>query len=191
MDITPYVLALVVGFFVIYAFYAHDERRTGVPVFPTMPAARKKIIALLHQDSEARPALPAVIYDLGSGSGQLTWRIARALPKARVVGIELSLIPWVRSVLRQKLFGPSNLSYKRLDFWTCDVSDATAVVTYLPGKIMERVGQKLRAELKPETLVIANGFALRAGWEPQETHEVHVPFKMNLYVYRQKRDVGL
>ena len=179
------VLIFLVVFFILFGFYEYYERKTGVPVFPTMPAVRKKIISLLQEDCAARPSLPSVIYDLGSGSGQLTWRIARALPQSRVVGIELSYIPWLRSVLRQRLFGPKNLSYKRLDFWPCDISDASAIVTYLPGKIMERVGEKLRKELKTGTLVIANGFALRAGWEPQETFVVRVPFKMKVFVYRQ------
>lgn len=175
----------------IYAFlalafaYGYYERKTGVPTFPTMPPVRRKIIEILKRDMAERPLRHYNILDLGSGSGQMTSRIARALPDANVTGIELSYIPWLRSVVSQKLFGPRNLAYLRLDFWAYDCSAADAVVTYLPGKIMERVGDKLRKELRSGTLIAANTFALRAGWKPVETFTLRAPLKTNVYVYRQ------
>jgi len=181
------ILFLLVAFFVMWLSYEYFERQTGVPTWPTMPAVRRRMVAMLKKEAAARPAeRPFVVYDLGSGSGQLGWQIARAMPEAKVIGIELSFIPFWRSVLRQKLFGPANVEYRRVDFWPYDVSGASAVVTYLPGKIMERVGEKLRAELKPGTLILANVFYLRAGWEPVETLTMPWPFRTKLFVYRQK-----
>ncbi|NTU76637.1 MAG: class I SAM-dependent methyltransferase [Alphaproteobacteria bacterium] len=186
MDLYTVTFVLLIIFIVIWASYEYYERQTGVPTFPSMPAARRKIIEILQADAAGRAAeRPYNILDLGSGSGQISWHIARAMPSAQVVGIEISYVPWLRSVVRQKLFGPSNLAYKRVDFWPYDTSAAAAIVTYLPGKIMERVGKKLRAELKPQTLVVSNVFPLRADWEPLETMTVRVPFKTNLFVYRQ------
>ncbi len=181
--ITFILLLLFFGFVISYEYYEH---KTKVSVFPTMPGIRNKIIEILKNDRTVRQADETyTILDLGSGSGQLTWRIAQALPKAKVVGIELSYIPWLRSVLRQRLFGPANLSYLRLDFWPYDTSSFHAVVTYLPGRIMDRVGEKLRKELKPGALVVANTFPLKADWTPLETQTLKAPFKTNLYVYRQ------
>ncbi len=186
MDVQTVSLVALIIVIAIAASYEYFETKTGVATFPTMPAVRKKIIELLQQDAKKSSSSPYVILDLGSGSGQMTSRIARAMPEAQVIGIEIAFIPWLRSVLRQRLFGPKNLTYKRLDFWTHDTSAASAVVTYLPGKIMERVGEKLRKELKPSTLVIANTFNLRADWEPIETITLYAPFKTNLFVYRQQ-----
>ena len=180
------LLALLIIFFIIVASYDYYEAQTGVPTFPTMPAVRRKMIELLKKDAQERGIKDYSVIDLGSGSGQLTWRLARAMPDAKFLGIELSYIPWWRSIMRQRLRGPHNLEYKRLDFWPFDISNASAIITYLPGKIMERVGQKLHKELKPGTLIIANGFYLRDGWEPLETLTVRVPFKMKVYIYRQK-----
>lgn len=184
-DINLFVLILVCVFSVIFFAYDYYERKTGVPTYPTMPAVRRKMVEILKKDFAARNASQYKIMDLGSGSGQLSWRIARAMPEAKVVGIEISYVPWLRSVLRQKLFGPANLEYKRLDFWAYDISDIDAMITYLPGTIMDRVGEKLRKELRSDALIIANGFALGAEWKPYETMTVRVPFKMSVFLYRK------
>jgi SAM-dependent methyltransferase len=183
-NIATWYYVIVYTFFALVWAYDFYERKTGVPTFPTMPSIRRKILDILQNEVQARRSGAMTIIDLGSGSGQLCAKLARALPEARVIGIELSYVPWLRSVVRQRLFGPKNLEFKRLDFWPYDLSSADAVVTYLPGKIMERVGEKLRKELKPGTLVVANTFPLRAGWKPVETFTLHAPLKTNVYVYR-------
>jgi len=173
-------------FLALVLAYDYYEHKTGVPTFPSMPAVRRKIAGILKADAAKKPgARPYVIVDLGSGSGQLCSFLARSMPEAQVTGIELSYIPWLRSIIRQRMFGPGNLSFKRTDFWRYDLSNADAVVTYLPGKIMERVGEKLRKELKPGALVAASTFPLRAGWKPLETITVRAPLKTTIYVYRQ------
>jgi SAM-dependent methyltransferase len=180
------VLALVLIFVALVLSYDHYERLVGVPTFPTMPTIGRKMIELLRADSAAKSAQNYTIVDLGSGSGQLTRRVALAMPEAQVIGIELSYIPWLRSVARQKLFGPKNLTYQRIDFWPYDCAGIDAVLTYLPGKVMERLGQKLRAELKPGALIIANTFALGGNWTPYETLSLRAPFKTPMYLYRQE-----
>ncbi|MDD5586022.1 MAG: class I SAM-dependent methyltransferase [Alphaproteobacteria bacterium] len=186
MSLFSVILLLLVLFLLIAASYEYYAWKTGVDTFPSMPAVRRKAIELLQKDSESRQIHSYTVLDLGSGSGQVSRHVAKAMPHAHVIGIELSFVPWLRSVLRQRLFGPANLEYKRLDFWPYDCSGADAVITYLPGKIMERAGKKLRKELKPGTLVVANTFPLRAGWEPFETFTLHAPFKTEVFVYRQQ-----
>jgi precorrin-6B methylase 2 len=185
MSLETVMLLFVAAVSLIAAYYEYEEAKTGVATFPTMPKVRRKIIEILQHETESCPMRPFVVLDLGSGSGQMTWRLARALPEAKVIGIESAYVPWLRSVWRQRLFGPSNLVYKRLDFWPYDCSEASALVTYLPGKIMDRVGEKLRRELRPGALVIANVFPLRGGWEPYEVIGLRAPFKTKVYVYRQ------
>lgn len=180
-------LAGLIVFGVVFLSYEYYERKTGVPTFPTMPNVRRQIIAYLKTEHTARGGGNYKILDLGSGSGQLAFGLARALKDAEVTGIELSYVPWLRSVLRQRLWGVKNLRYIREDFWPHDISGFDAVITYLPGTIMERVGDKLHKELKSGAIVIANGFHLRAGWEPVETseHNFFVFFKTKLFVYRK------
>lgn len=168
------------------ASFAYYTLRTGVPTFPSMPVAREKIIALLQADMAVRRTQGKYkIYDLGSGSGQLSWHIARALPEAEIVGIELSFLPWLRATAWQKLTRQRNLRYLRVDFWSMPVGDADAVLTYLMEAIMPRVAAKLRAELRPRTLVISNKFAL-PGWQPEQTLPLQSAFSKRLLVYRQE-----
>lgn len=179
----PLILLVIFALFLSHEYY---NFKTGVPTLASFPSARRKIIEMLQKDFAARTASsrPYTILDLGSGSGQLSWRIARALPNARVIGIEISFIPWLRSVLRQKIFGPKNLEYQRADFWTFDCAGIDAVVTYLTENIITRVGEKLRKELKPGALIVANDTALRGDWRPVEALPTGF-LKMQVFVYRQ------
>jgi SAM-dependent methyltransferase len=170
------------------ATYAYYTLRTGVPTFPSMPAAREKIIALLKAD-QARAKVsgkPYKIYDLGSGSGQLSWHVARAMPEAEVVGIELSLFPWLRATVWQKLTRQSNLHYLRTDFIKYPVKDADAVLMYLMEAVMQKVGFKLQNELRPSAMVLSNKYAL-PGWQPEQT--LPLPFTKRLLVYRQAEEM--
>jgi SAM-dependent methyltransferase len=177
--------ALLILFIPIAASYLFYLFKTGVPTFPTMPPMRNKMIEILSEDARASASRPYTIVDLGSGSGQLSRAIALALPEAHVIGIELSPIPWLRSVLRQKLLGPANLEYKRVDFWTYDVSHTDALVNYLMESLMERVSEKLRRELKPGALVVASKFKLRGSWRPFASYDIGLPLPMTVRLYRQ------
>lgn len=177
-----YVLAGVFCVFLSCEYYAF---KTGVPTIVSFPSARRAMIEILKKTVADQPKKrPFTVVDLGSGGGQLTWKIARAIPEARVVGIEISYFPWLRSVLRQRLLGPSNLAYKRADFWSYDCGEADAVVTYLTENIIERVGVKLRKELRPGAFVIANDTALRGDWQPIEAVDTGF-LKLKIFVYRQ------
>jgi len=179
----PLILLVIFGLFLSHEYY---NFKTGVPTIASFPSARRKIIEILQKDFAARAASgqPYTIIDLGSGSGQLAWRIARALPDARVIGVEISTIPWLHSVVRQRILGPKNLDYKRADFWTFSCAEADAVVTYLTENIIERVSEKLRRELKPGALVAANDVALRGDWKPVDSVATGL-LKMQIFVYRQ------
>jgi trans-aconitate methyltransferase len=180
-DLLPF---LAVGT-VLVASYGYYCLRTGVPTFPSMPVARDKITALLQADCAARSQdKPYKIYDLGAGSGQLSWHIARAMPQAQIIGIELSFVPWLRATIWQKLTRQQNLRYLRVNFWNYPIADADAVLTYLMEAIMPRVSAKLRQELRPQTMVISNKFPLPE-WEPIDTFTLQSAFSKKLLVYRQ------
>lgn len=165
-----------------YAFY---DFLYGAPTYPTIKAVRQRIIEILRADQQAYGKGTYKVLDLGSGSGQLTWHIALALPEAQVTGIEISPIPWLRSVLRQKLFGPDNLRYLRSNFWKYDCRDNQVVVTYLLGPLMPRVSLKLWDDLPTGSLVISNRFPLNDPWPPGEAVDVPSLFKSTLYLYRR------
>lgn len=166
-----------------YAYIIAFNR--GVPNIRTAPAIRKKIIELMKRDAAARGVKNYTIVDVGSGNGLFTREMARSLPNARVIGVEVS---------RQQLFwanrmkaacGLDNLEYKKADIFAYDLSQADAVSMFFYQ--MHKMGEKLHRELKPGTLVASVKFRLGAGWEPVEELDVKTlyPFQKKLYIYRK------
>jgi hypothetical protein len=176
------LLTLAIAGFLSCEYYT---LKTGVPTVASFPAARHKITGLLREHYAARAAGQTyTIIDLGSGGGQLCQKIARALPQAHVIGIELSYLPWLRSVLSQRLFGPRNARFLRVDFWSYNCAGADAVVLFLTGNILDRVSDKLRCELKPGAIIVTNDMKLSGGWTPIADDSAGL-LKTPVLVYRQ------
>jgi len=175
----------LIGYAMFRVVYELTFNRKNVPTLATGIAARGKITQILQLETEKRGDKPYTIIDLGSGRGELTRFIARAIPHATVIGIEMAKIPFWQSVMLQRWFGPKNLSYQCLDFFPYDCSHVDAVVFYLSGPFARRVGEKLWNELQPGALVISHTFALEAPWQPAEVLNFRSPFKEVIYVYRK------
>lgn len=74
------------------------------------------------------------IYDLGSGWGTLALRAAARFPDRKVVGYELSLLPYLVSIFLKQVYGANNLTLYRRDFMASDLSEASVLLCYLyPG----------------------------------------------------------
>jgi precorrin-6B methylase 2 len=163
-----------------------NELRTGVPTVDSFPASRRKIVEALqkylHSQSTSHPL---TIIDLGSGNGQLGIKVAHAFPSATVIGIELSFLPWLYSVMKQKVLGPKNATFICRDFWPYDCSKVDGIVLYINGAIVDRMSKKLREELKPGAIIVTNEIPLSGDWQPVEIIETNF-FKMKVYVFLQK-----
>jgi 16S rRNA A1518/A1519 N6-dimethyltransferase RsmA/KsgA/DIM1 with predicted DNA glycosylase/AP lyase activity len=124
---------------------------------------------------------------MGSGGGHLCRTIARNLPEVQVTGVEISPLPWLRSVIVRALFGPRNLRLIRQDFWSFDLSEADAVVMLLEPVLADRLGQKLHRELKPGSLIVSNEVKLGDGWEPAGTRTIKLfgMVRADIHIYRQ------
>lgn len=169
----------LVGAFAVIALVFATTLSTGASPTPTSPRVRRTMMALLPK---RLPDLDGVIYELGAGWGGLALALARRYPSHAVVGIEISMIPWIVARMRFAMIGPANLSLRRRDFFAEPLSDATLVSCYLPPKAAEGLREKLEAELRPGSLVIANTFAIRA-WRPLD--EVTAPdiYASKVYLY--------
>lgn len=160
----------------------------AVPNIKTAPAIRAEIIARLKADMEGKglSAGGYTVIDLGCANGKFTRELARALPDATIVGIDIAHVAiwWARVVNR--LVGIRNARYERRDFMGYDLRGVDAVLVYLTIFQMEEVGRKLKDELKSGALVTCNRFALGAGWEPLEVVEVDtlMPHQKVLNIYR-------
>ncbi|MFY9287673.1 MAG: class I SAM-dependent methyltransferase [Alphaproteobacteria bacterium] len=173
-------LLIIDAYFVIF--------HGGIPNIRTAPAIRKKIIELLKEDFEAKKKSNYTIVDVGSGNGLFTREIARALPDAKVVGIELARQSVFWSNCLKRIMGLTNLEYRRMNFLSFHFGEADAVTMYLLPSVMVLLGKKLNEEARPDTLITSNKFPLGDGWEPQQVLDVNTLYihQKKLFIYRKK-----
>jgi SAM-dependent methyltransferase len=129
---------------------------TGVPPMSSSRVEAADVVALLKQSGLAPGA---VVYDLGCGWGTLAAALARAFPQAQIRGIELSPFPYWIARFRTRRW--ANVALRRADFFTCDLSDASAVTCYLMIKPMPKLAALLDRMLVDGTPVVALTFWFR------------------------------
>lgn len=149
------VLLSGVALIVVYAV------RTGVPPQSSSSAGRQALLHLLPD------RIDGPIADLGSGWGALAEALADRYPDNRVVGFELSPIPYWVSCLRLRLRPRPNLEYRRVDFLREDLSGFRAIACYLMIGAMAPLSRKLQ-ELPDGAVIVCNSFSLH-GWQADET----------------------
>lgn len=107
---------------------------------------------------EAVPMQPGqLLVDLGCGDGRVLRR-ARQYFNARTIGYEVNLLAYLKAKMLS--IGLKDVEIKREDFWSSDLSDADVVFCYLYPDVMPRLSRKLRADLKPGTVIVSCNFGL-------------------------------
>jgi SAM-dependent methyltransferase len=176
---------ILIGYAAFRIIFELTYNRANVPTLATSYAGRGKIAQIIKDAAEARPDKAFNVIDLGSGRGELAQRIARAIPKGQVLGIELNRIPYLQACFMQRLLRVRNLAFKQIDFWGYDCSNADGVVMFLNQRLATKAGEKLHKELKPGSIIISHTFPLLGTWTPTDTVEFRTPFKEVIYVYRK------
>lgn len=168
-----FLVVFVVGLVVTFAYCFV----TGISPVSSTRKARRAILEKLPPDE------PGTIYELGAGWGALAFPIARRCPAARVVGYELSPVPWLFMWIWRLFFGPRNLELVRRNYLRHDLSDAAFVVCYLhPGALAALAG-KLETELAPGAIVISNTFDLPA-WTPSVIESLEDLMCPEVFIYK-------
>ena len=129
---------------------------SGITPMPSNLASVQAMLSMIPADFEGK------IYDLGSGFGTLAYACARSCPKATVVGIELSPIPyWISKIC----FRRKNLQFVKRNFLKMDLMEADLLLCYLYPGGMEKLSKKAFSHL------ISNYFTL-PGHTPISTLEM-------------------
>lgn len=151
--------------------------RTGIGPVPSMGRARRAMLAA------AAVAPDGDVVDPGSGWGTLAIAFARRFPTRRVVGYEVSWLPWLVSVALARALGLRNVSFRRADFATADLSRAAVLACFLFPRGMDQIAQRLRRGDCNAALVISNTFAL-PGFTPAGVIPLDDLYRSKVYVYR-------
>jgi len=155
---------------------------TGVPPMPTQRLVMPVMFEMVPENEN-----PRTVYDLGCGWGRLAFALAARYPDAKVIGIELSPLPWLFCKSRQIIQRRPNLEIRYGNFLRMPLGDADLIFCYLMIGAMRRLSAKLNREAKGGTLVIANSFALQ-DWAPEDIRIVHGAMSAWVYRYRVAGD---
>jgi cyclopropane fatty-acyl-phospholipid synthase-like methyltransferase len=170
MDIAPsriffLALELLLAAYFIYTLIAIAKGAAPIP-------SRKSTVATMLDLANLQPG--EVLYDLGSGDGRILFAAAKR--GARCYGFEINPFLCLYTKVRAFLSGVRNVSVTRENFWLQELTNADVVTAYLVPHLMERLKNKVRAELKPGTRIVLAVYPF-PDWEP-EAHQGRV------YLYR-------
>jgi len=152
----------------------------GILAAPWVPMRSQDIKSFLKL---ARIQSGQTVYDLGSGDGRLI--IAAAKTGAISTGFEISILPFIISLIRV-IFLPANLKsrvrIKFKNFFKADLSDADLVYVFLSQEKHNQLREKFEKELSSGAKVITYIWPIE-GWMPSDS--VAGPSQTKLYLYQR------
>lgn len=154
--------------------------RQGAPFFLSSPKAIRALATLLEERASAEPLR---LLDCGCATADLLIGLARALPKAELVGAETAPISfWIA---RLRTVGLANVKVLYKDFWLIDFSSYSVIYAFLAPPPMTALWEKFLRETRTGALLISNSFAI-PDIEPDRVVEVNDRRGTRLYIYRHK-----
>ena len=143
----------IIGFFILI-FSIHSFYSIFTTKVPWAKIPKENIDIILENCHKSNGPL---LYDLGCGDGQFLFKAEKK--GYRVIGYELYIYPFLKAKLK-KFINNSEATILRKNFFKTDLSNASVVFVFLVDKMMEKVKDKLKQDLKNGTLVISYGFEL-------------------------------
>jgi len=151
---------------------------TGISPMPSSAKACSAMLRASQQDCSQ-----GTVIDLGCAWGTLVFALARKYPGRRIIGYEVSWLPWMYARLYKAIFGFHHVQIVRKNFLAVDLPEPSMMVCYLYPEGMEALQVKLSQLECNNILLISNTFAL-PGSEPAETIHLDDLYNSPVYIYR-------
>tara|TARA_B110000090_G_C13283945_1_gene409191 strand:- start:9 stop:545 length:537 start_codon:yes stop_codon:yes gene_type:complete len=151
--------------------------KLGISPMPSSTKAYTTMIKLVDNTGSGP------IIDLGSGWGSFVLRAAKNNPQRQIVGYELSLLPWLVSILLKKLLNLNNLTLYRQNFYNVNLSEVSVLVCFLYPEAMEKIKTKLILEQFKVEFLISNNFALPS-WQSYKVIYLDDFYQSPIYLYK-------
>jgi cyclopropane fatty-acyl-phospholipid synthase-like methyltransferase len=147
-------------------------RRSAAPFFPTPKRA-------IREGLRAAGLKPdETFYDLGTGTGRALV-IAEKEFGARATGLELSWLFYLIAKINVALHG-MRADVELRDLWDTDLKDVDVVFPFLAERVMPKLEEKLKRELKPGARIIIYAFPL-PNLKPETTIVIRGQWKLFIY----------
>lgn len=112
-----------------------------------------------------------VLYDLGSGDGRIVITAAKRFG-VRGVGIDIDPKRIAEANENARKEGVSHLvTFKQIDLFTADISEATVVTLYLLPRLNVKLRPRLFSQLKNGTRIVSHAFDMD-DWAPEKQLKV-------------------
>jgi hypothetical protein len=169
----PALAIILFTLFVSSLFYSlYSAEKSGAPFYMT----GDDIVRRALKEADLRP--DESFYDLGAGNGKVL-AVAEKEFGAKATGFEISIVPYMIGRLNL-LIKRSRAKLIKQNFWNADISDADVVFCFLIPRTMQKMEDKLKAELKPGTRIVTYAFPLPT-LAPIKTITIHGNWKMFFY----------
>jgi len=151
------IITLVILLITIFLFllWSIGNLKNRVPFVMSSMAVLKDIAEALEINENS------VVYDLGCGDGRILFYLSQLNQKAKYIGIENNLFPFILAKLRvyfNKKKNNAKIEIINKDFFKKDLSDATHIFTYLYPNVMDDLLLKFDKELKGGTKLVSLSF---------------------------------
>ena len=164
-------------FFICFVIILFDIWRAGITPTPTSFKVRKEIEKHL-------PELKiGPIYELGSGWGGLLWVLHKKYKNLRIIGVELSLIPFIVSYVIKLIQRKKNVFIYYQNFFNLSFHNSQLIICYLYPEAMIKLKEKFEKELQKNSYVITHTFAI-PNWKPYKVIKCNDLYSTQIYFYK-------
>lgn len=133
---------------------------SAAPYIPTKPKQKRRLIERLNFKNGD------VVYDLGCGTGTLTFAAAKKNPQIKSIGYEISIIPYL--IAKIKSFAYKNAEIRFGNLFKQPMNDADTIFIFLLSKSYPKLIAKLKQEVKDDCRIVVEAWPL-PNIEPAET----------------------
>jgi len=159
--------------------------KTGISPMPCSARARRCVLDHLTRLSEQAPAQSLAITEAGSGWGHLVIPVALRFPQHKITGYELSWLPFIICRFLKLILQLDNLTLRRQDFLTADLSSSDIITCFLYTKGMSKLRQSLEQQNCFPRWLISVCFAL-PGYQPEHTQRLNDLYNTPVYFYKNR-----
>lgn len=129
-----------------------DILRLKIAPTPTSKKVATKLIEMLPK------SIDGTIYELGSGFGTLTLKLAKHYPHTKIVAFEKAIVPFVISKLLFGIYRIKNVELRFKDFRKESFKGGQYFICYLYRQIMPFIAKKIESEVIEACWLISHTF---------------------------------
>jgi len=144
---------------------------------PWVPT-RKKDLKRIREISDLKPN--EIFFELGSGTGILSFYLSKHFPDSKIVGIELAYPLYLFCRIKKIFYKNKNLTFKLRNIYKTNLSNTDAIYYFSKGSNeIIKLKEKFEKELRPGTKIISYAFPIPE-WKPIK---VSKPTKKDISIY--------